>query len=153
MGVFKFWQDSKSHKYLIYNWFLEFFYIRRMTALIVKVLSMIAERQQFAIGEQGRVARVVPLSQIQQSVGYLLSVQQDDGSFDDPHPVLHRGMMVFMTMSKCIQAKPTSDMHRGSNSIIFVCLITDWRGQQTFHDGLCNNCTVSIIESAGRTKS
>lgn len=83
-----------------------------MTALIVKVISMIAERQQMVTGQQGRIARVVPLDEIQHSVGYLLSRQQNDGSFGDPHQVLHRGVMVFITMYiKSIQATQTSNMH------------------------------------------
>lgn len=69
-----------------------------MTALVVKVISMIAERQQMVIGQHRRTARVVPFEQIQHSVGYLLSVQQDNGSFGDPHPVLHKGVMVFKTI-------------------------------------------------------
>lgn len=97
-----------------------------MTALVVKVISMIAERQQMVVGQQGRIARVVPLSQIQHSVRFLLSGQQGDGSFGDPHQVLHRGIMVFMTIYiKCIQATQTNHMNSCSNSIVFVCLITD----------------------------
>lgn len=93
-----------------------------MTALVVKVISMIAERQQMVMGQPRRIARVVPLSQIQHSVGYLLSVQQGDGSFGDPHPVLHRGLMVFQTiyMYKYIQATQTSDMCSHSNLTVFV---------------------------------
>lgn len=96
-----------------------------MTALVVKMISMVAERQQLVVGQQGREARAVPLDQIQHSVGYLLSVQEGDGSFGDPNQVLHRGVMVFMTMYiKCIQAIQGSNMYSRSNSIVFVCLIT-----------------------------
>lgn len=65
-----------------------------MTALVVKVLSMIAERQMMVVGQQGRASRFVPLDDIRHSVGYLLSVQKSDGSFGDVHPVLHRGVLV-----------------------------------------------------------
>lgn len=68
-----------------------------MTALVVKVLSLIAERQVTAIGEQGRQARIVPFHEIRHSVKYLLSVQKADGSFGDPHPVVHIGVLVIAT--------------------------------------------------------
>lgn len=68
-----------------------------MTALVVKVLSQIAERQVIAIGEQGRQAKVVPLHEIRHSVRFLLSVQKVDGSFGDPHPVTHIGILVITT--------------------------------------------------------
>lgn len=93
-----------------------------MTALIVKVISMIANRQQMVVGEQGRIGRVVPLSEISVSVSYLLSVQQDDGSFGDPNPVLHRGMMVITAVYiKCIQAIQSGNMCGRSTSIVIVC--------------------------------
>lgn len=68
-----------------------------MTALVVKVLSLIAERQVMAIGQQGRPARIVPFHEIRHSVRYLLSVQKADGSFGDPHPVVHIGVLVMAT--------------------------------------------------------
>lgn len=90
-------------------------YSNWMTALIVKVISMIAERQQMVIGQQGRITRVVPLSQIQHSVGYLLSVQQDDGSFGDPHPVLHRGVMAERERKASMTAFVTIALYRSIN--------------------------------------
>ncbi|XP_075322751.1 complement C4-B [Odontesthes bonariensis] len=65
-------------------------YSNWVTALVVKILSLIAERQTAAFGPQGRNAKLVPREEIQQSVSYLLSQQQSDGSFPDPNPVLHR---------------------------------------------------------------
>lgn len=65
-----------------------------MTALVVKVLSLVAERQTVAFGQQGRNARAVPLEEIRHPVSYLLSAQETDGSFGDPNPVLHRGVLV-----------------------------------------------------------
>lgn len=64
---------------------------------MVKVLSLIAERQVLATGEQGRLARIVPFHEISHSVRYLLSVQKADGSFGDPHPVIHIGVLVIAT--------------------------------------------------------
>lgn len=91
-----------------------------MTALVVKVISMIAQRQQMVIGQHGRVTRVVPLSEIQHSVGYLLSVQKSDGSFGDPHPVLHRGLMVIKLMYfKFIRAGQTSDVSSKQLNCLF----------------------------------
>lgn len=69
-----------------------------MTALVVKVLSMIAERQMMVVGQQGRASRFVPLDEIRHSVQYLLSAQQSDGSFGDANPVLHRGVLVITTV-------------------------------------------------------
>ncbi|XP_034030928.1 LOW QUALITY PROTEIN: complement C4-B [Thalassophryne amazonica] len=64
-----------------------------VTALVVKVLSLVAERQTAALGQQGRTSQIVPQDKISHSVQYLLSVQNADGSFSDSHPVLHRGML------------------------------------------------------------
>lgn len=64
----------------------------RVTALVVKILSLVAQRQTF--GQQGRAAKVVPEEEITHSVRYLLSVQKNDGSFSDQHPVLHRNVLV-----------------------------------------------------------
>lgn len=96
-----------SHISALRNVFLQtnftlFFFSRvstvRMTALVVKVLSMIAERQVAVVGQQGRASRFVPLSEIRHSVGYLLSVQESDGSFGDANPVLHRDVLVITTV-------------------------------------------------------
>lgn len=65
-----------------------------MTAFVVKVLSMVADRQRAAFGDQGRKAKFVPEEEIRSPVRYLLSVQKTDGSFTDPHPVLHKGLPV-----------------------------------------------------------
>uniref|UniRef100_A0A667YMT3 Complement C4B (Chido/Rodgers blood group) n=1 Tax=Myripristis murdjan TaxID=586833 RepID=A0A667YMT3_9TELE len=65
-----------------------------VTAHVVKVMSLVAERQSVATGEQGRRSTAVSAEEISQSVGYLLSVQKPDGSFTDPNPVMHRGMKV-----------------------------------------------------------
>ncbi|XP_042345143.1 complement C4-B [Plectropomus leopardus] len=64
-----------------------------VTALVVKVLSLVAQRQTEAFGQQARKARVVPDEEIRQPVSYLLSVQKNDGSFSDPNPVIHRGIL------------------------------------------------------------
>ncbi|KAI9536511.1 hypothetical protein NQZ68_032306 [Dissostichus eleginoides] len=64
-----------------------------VTALVVKVLSLVGQRQTVAFGQQGRKARVVPAEKIRHSVRYLLSVQNTDGSYRDPHPVLHKGVL------------------------------------------------------------
>lgn len=61
---------------------------------MVKVLSMIAERQVLAIGQQGRRAKLVPFHEIRHSVSYLLSVQKNDGSFGDSHPVVYLEVLV-----------------------------------------------------------
>ncbi|XP_029115907.1 complement C4-B-like [Scleropages formosus] len=65
-----------------------------LTAQVVKVLSLVADRQLEGRGEKGRQgANVVSVEEISQSVEYLLSKQSEkDGSFNDPHPVIHREM-------------------------------------------------------------
>ncbi|KAK5605966.1 hypothetical protein CRENBAI_002730 [Crenichthys baileyi] len=78
-GSYGAWRDVASS-----NW---------VTALVVKILSMIAERQTAGSGELGRRVKVVPEEEINHPVSYLLSVQQSDGSFRDPNPVLHRGVL------------------------------------------------------------
>lgn len=65
-----------------------------MTALVVKVLSLVAERQTDGQGARGRLLKVVPEEEIHHPVRYLMSVQQSDGSFRDPEPVLHRHVLV-----------------------------------------------------------
>ncbi|XP_071324887.1 complement C4-B [Trachinotus anak] len=64
-----------------------------LTAFVLKVLSLVAQRQTVAFGQQGRAARNVPAEEIRHSVRYLLSVQNTDSSFSDPHPVLHRHIL------------------------------------------------------------
>uniref|UniRef100_UPI0037E806E7 complement C4-B n=1 Tax=Semicossyphus pulcher TaxID=241346 RepID=UPI0037E806E7 len=64
-----------------------------VTALVVKMLSLIMERQTQAFGQQGRITRVVPEEEIRHPVSFLLSVQNSDGSFNDLHQVLRRGVL------------------------------------------------------------
>nr|SSC14281.1 Complement component 4 [Channa striata] len=64
-----------------------------MTAYVLKVLSMAAERQSVGLGVQGRKPRILPDQEIRLSVRYLVSEQNADGSFSDPHPVLHRAVL------------------------------------------------------------
>ena len=68
----------------------------RLTALVVKVLSLLAERQMAGRGggPQGHVVQEVANQDIITSVRFLVSVQKRDGSFSDPHPVYHREMDV-----------------------------------------------------------
>lgn len=53
-----------------------------------------AERQKAAFGQQGRNIKVIPEEEINHSVNYLLTVQRNDGSFNDPNPVFHRDVEV-----------------------------------------------------------
>ncbi|XP_038567629.1 complement C4-B-like [Micropterus salmoides] len=83
-----------------------------VTALVVKVLSLVAARQTAAFGVQGRKARVVPEEEIRRPVSYLLSVQKSDGSFGDPHPVLHRGVLKGRDEDSSMTAFITLALHR-----------------------------------------
>lgn len=76
---------------------IHLFLIFRLTALVVKVLSMVAERQAAASGQQGRTARVVPEEEIRHSVRYLLTVQESDGTYRETQRMLHRGVLVTFT--------------------------------------------------------
>ncbi|XP_074510063.1 complement C4-B [Sebastes fasciatus] len=103
-----------------------------VTALVVKVLSLVAQRQIVAFGQQGRNARVVPEEQIRVSVSYLLSVQKTDGSFGDPHPVLHRGVL------------KGKDQDASMTAFINLAL---YRSLQFLNTELRNNAEASISRS------
>ncbi|KAJ8377949.1 hypothetical protein AAFF_G00250120 [Aldrovandia affinis] len=63
-----------------------------LTALVVKVMSLVLERQVEGMGNRGRQGMgFVSEEEIYESVEYLIS-QQDNGSYKDPHPVIHREM-------------------------------------------------------------
>ncbi|XP_070767453.1 complement C4-B [Enoplosus armatus] len=83
-----------------------------VTALVVKVLSLVAQRQVVTFGVQGRRARVVPEEEIRRPVSYLLSEQNIDGSFTDPHPVLHRGVLKGEDQDASMTAFITLALHR-----------------------------------------
>nr|AIN76766.1 complement component 4 [Oplegnathus fasciatus] len=83
-----------------------------VTALVVKVLSLVAQRQIAAFGVQGRQARVVPEEEIRQPVSFLLSIQKTDGSFGDQHPVLHRGVLKGKDQEASMTAFITLALHR-----------------------------------------
>ncbi|CAK6960493.1 complement C4-B isoform X1 [Scomber scombrus] len=83
-----------------------------VTALAVKFLSLLAERQIVAVGQQGRSARVVAYEEIREPVQYLLSVQNNDGSFSDPQPVLHKGILKGNDQDASMTAFITLALHR-----------------------------------------
>uniref|UniRef100_A0A672ZPR3 Complement 4B (Chido blood group) n=1 Tax=Sphaeramia orbicularis TaxID=375764 RepID=A0A672ZPR3_9TELE len=64
-----------------------------VTALVVKVLSMVAERQRMTFAPQGRRTTFITEDQIRDTVRYLVSIQNPDGTFGDKNPVLHRGVL------------------------------------------------------------
>jgi len=66
----------------------------RLTALVVKVLSMLAERQSAGVGMRSHRGKDVTNQDISHAVHFLVSVQEADGSFSDPHPVVYRAMQV-----------------------------------------------------------
>uniref|UniRef100_A0A6Q2X2Z7 Anaphylatoxin-like domain-containing protein n=1 Tax=Esox lucius TaxID=8010 RepID=A0A6Q2X2Z7_ESOLU len=63
-----------------------------LTGLVVKVMSLVAERQRERSGPAGREGLDVAENEISHSVRYLLDNQNQDGSFTDPNPVIHREM-------------------------------------------------------------
>lgn len=63
-----------------------------LTALVVKVLSLVAERQEATLRQRGSPEKIVSEKDISVSVKYLMGQQNKDGSFTDPHPVIHRDM-------------------------------------------------------------
>ncbi|XP_062848634.1 complement C4-B [Trichomycterus rosablanca] len=58
-----------------------------LTALVVKVLSLVAKCQSANAENQ-----IISQIDIEASVKYLIKQQGDDGSFSDPNPVIHREM-------------------------------------------------------------
>ncbi|XP_074539999.1 complement C4-B [Halichoeres trimaculatus] len=64
-----------------------------LTAFIVKVLSLVAQRQSDFLGEQSSVAKIIPEEEIRHPVRYLMSAQSTDGSFPDLNPVIHIGIL------------------------------------------------------------
>ncbi|KAM8870828.1 complement C4-B isoform 2-T3 [Spinachia spinachia] len=83
-----------------------------LTALILKVLSLMAERQSEALGEQGRRPRIVPEEKIKNVVNYLLRVQETDGSFSDRNQVLHRGLLKRPDQEAAMTAFISLALHR-----------------------------------------
>uniref|UniRef100_A0A8K9V9N7 Complement 4B (Chido blood group) n=1 Tax=Oncorhynchus mykiss TaxID=8022 RepID=A0A8K9V9N7_ONCMY len=73
-----------------------------LTGLVVKVMSLVAERQNAGGGEKGRWAQGVSEQHIIDSVRYLLVKQKEDGSFSDPNPVIHREMQGDVSMTAFI---------------------------------------------------
>lgn len=63
-----------------------------LTALVVKVLSLVAERQIETRQQHGTTERMISQEDIRQAVTYLIKTQRSDGSFTDAHPVYHREM-------------------------------------------------------------
>ncbi|KAK7157442.1 hypothetical protein R3I93_008812 [Phoxinus phoxinus] len=63
-----------------------------LTALVVKVLSIVADRQIETIEQQGTTERRIQQEDIRQAVTYLIGTQSSDGSFTDANPVIHREM-------------------------------------------------------------
>uniref|UniRef100_A0A8B9H7W1 Complement 4B (Chido blood group) n=1 Tax=Astyanax mexicanus TaxID=7994 RepID=A0A8B9H7W1_ASTMX len=59
-----------------------------LTALVVKVLSLVAECELSTKSQQ----QIVSQKEIRDPVKYLIKTQNKDGSFSDPHPVIHREM-------------------------------------------------------------
>uniref|UniRef100_A0A3Q2TB46 Complement C4B (Chido/Rodgers blood group) n=1 Tax=Fundulus heteroclitus TaxID=8078 RepID=A0A3Q2TB46_FUNHE len=86
-----------------------------VTALVIKILSLVAELQTVGKGEQARSFKVVPHDKINRPVSYLLSVQQSDGSFRDPNPVLHRDVLT------------GDDQHASMTAFITLALIRSRR--------------------------
>ncbi|XP_073341162.1 complement C4-B [Pagrus major] len=83
-----------------------------LTALVVKVLSMVAERQAVAFGQQGRKATVVPEEEIRHSVDYLLSVQEHDGTYRETQRMLHRGVLKEIDQTASMAAFVALALHR-----------------------------------------
>ncbi|XP_030639249.1 complement C4 [Chanos chanos] len=63
-----------------------------LTALVVKVLALVAERQVEETRQGGRSEKLISEEDIRISVRFLIGQQNNDGSFSDPNPVLDRKM-------------------------------------------------------------
>lgn len=69
---------------------------RRLTALVVKVLSLVADRQIETKQQRGVTEKEISQQEIRKSVMYLIKTQNSDGSFSDSNPVIHREMQVLL---------------------------------------------------------
>ncbi|KAM3614252.1 uncharacterized protein V6R79_011677 [Siganus canaliculatus] len=83
-----------------------------LTALVVKVLSLVAERQKAVVGQQTRRGRTVPEDEIRHSVRFLLTAQDTDGSFLETQRVLHRGTLEGLDQKASMTAFVTLALHR-----------------------------------------
>ncbi|KAI7806480.1 putative complement C4 [Triplophysa rosa] len=63
-----------------------------LTALVVKVLSLVADRQIETKQQNGLTEKEISQEEIRKSVLYLIKTQSSDGSFTDSNPVIHREM-------------------------------------------------------------
>ncbi|KAM9310020.1 LOW QUALITY PROTEIN: complement C4-B [Pholidichthys leucotaenia] len=63
-----------------------------LTAYILKVLSLVAQIQTAASRHREQI-QVVPLGDIRKIANYLVQVENADGSFSDPHRVLHNRIL------------------------------------------------------------
>uniref|UniRef100_A0A672KGF7 Complement C4-like n=1 Tax=Sinocyclocheilus grahami TaxID=75366 RepID=A0A672KGF7_SINGR len=78
-----------------------------LTALVVKVLSLVAERQIETLEQQGTTEKMISQEDIRHAVTYLIKTQSSDGSFTDANPVYHREMQqdasltAFITIALC----------------------------------------------------
>ncbi|XP_006801498.1 complement C4-like [Neolamprologus brichardi] len=78
-----------------------------VTALIVKMFSFVTQRQT---NEERKSVRLG--EDIRRSVSYLLSVQNNDGSFSDPNPVLHKGTLIGKDQDASVTAFITLALYR-----------------------------------------
>uniref|UniRef100_A0A3Q4HQI4 Complement C4B (Chido/Rodgers blood group) n=1 Tax=Neolamprologus brichardi TaxID=32507 RepID=A0A3Q4HQI4_NEOBR len=84
-----------------------------VTALVVKIFSLVAQRQTAVFGLQGRINKVVPEINIRKPVKYLLKIQNtQDGSFSDPNPVIHRGVLKGKNQDASMTAFMTIALYR-----------------------------------------
>ncbi|XP_052000318.1 complement C4-like [Xyrauchen texanus] len=63
-----------------------------LTALVVKVLSLVADRQLETREQRGTTEKAISQEDIRKAVTYLIKTQSLDGSFSDSNPVIHREM-------------------------------------------------------------
>ncbi|XP_077065348.1 complement C4-like [Siphateles boraxobius] len=77
-GSYGAWQDHPTSTWL--------------TALVAKVLSLVAEGQIGTLKQQNSTEKLISQEDIRQAVTYLIGTQKSDGSFTDANPVIHREM-------------------------------------------------------------
>ncbi|XP_017282054.1 complement C4-like [Kryptolebias marmoratus] len=111
--------EMKRKNYGVYGTFSSVPSSTWVTAYVLKVLSLISERQTVAAELQGRSIKAVPTEEIIQSVTYLHNKQQKDGSFKDQNPVLHRDLwkeqetwltaFITLALNRSIQFLPSTE--------------------------------------------
>uniref|UniRef100_A0A3B3SVN2 Complement C4B (Chido/Rodgers blood group) n=1 Tax=Paramormyrops kingsleyae TaxID=1676925 RepID=A0A3B3SVN2_9TELE len=118
-----------------------------LTALVVKVMSLVVDRQLEGRGEKGREEIGISQDEIQKSVEYLISKQDGDGSFKDPNPVIHREMQVMISNGQVahLKCRYRSELQQRP---LLVIGTSSFKQQRELCNSACltSRCTLTLDE-------